>query len=321
MSGTAVTVVLASHDLGRWSHLCRALDSALAQDVPARVVVGVDHNPELEQRLRAARPDVLVVPNRHGRGASGTRNSGAEHATTPLVAFLDDDARAHPGWLGGLLAPFDDPDVVGTGGGVTADWSTGRPVWFPEEFGWVVGASYRGMPLATARVRNVWSENMAVRRDVFAAVGGFRLDFGKVGDRSRPEDTDLCIRMAAAVPGGRWMYVPDARADHHVPAARATYRFFLRRSYLEGRGKVEMSRLLGPQEALDSERDYLRRTLPTGVRAGLADAARGRAAGLLRAAAITSGAAAAGLGAAVGLAARPAARPDATSAPAQEVPA
>jgi hypothetical protein len=131
------------------------------------------------------------------------------------------------------------------------------------------------MPTTTARVRNVWSASMAVRRDAFEKVGGFRVGFGKVGDRSRPEDTDLCLRMSEAS-GGHWMYVPDAVIDHPVPADKATFRYFVTRCYNEGRGKVEMARLNHGKESLDSESAYLRRTLPAGVGRGLADTVRGR---------------------------------------------
>ena len=154
------------------------------------------------------------------------------------------------------------------------------------------------MPTSPALVRNVWSGNMVVRTDVFQQVGGFRLGFGKVGSQARPEDTDLCIRMAGAVPGGRWMYLPDALIDHHVPMARGTFRYFLTRSYSEGRGKVELARLFGKQKVLGEERRYLTHVLPSGVGQGLATAARGDVSGLLRAGAITSGAAAAAIGAA-----------------------
>jgi hypothetical protein len=51
---------------------------------------------------------------------------------------------------------------------------------------------------------------MAVRTDFFRAVGGFRSDFGKVSARSSPEDTGLCIRIAASVAGARLVYTPDA---------------------------------------------------------------------------------------------------------------
>jgi glucosyl-dolichyl phosphate glucuronosyltransferase len=293
------TVVLATHDLDRWPFLVAAVESLLAgPNQPNHVVICVDQNEELCERVRATWPQVTTALNKCGRGASGARNTGAERAETPFIAFLDDDIRARDGWLSRLLEPFTDPAVVGTGGGVVAHWQAGRPGWFPEEFDWVVGASYRGMPTVRSPVRNVWAENMAVRTEVFHAVGGFRSGFGKVGNRSSPEDTDLCIRMSAHVAGAQWVYVPDAVAEHQVPVGRARLSFFLRRNYLEGRGKVEMAHLLGRQETLQDERDYLRRTLPAGVRAELKTAARRRElSGLLKASAIVAGVLAAGVGA------------------------
>jgi glucosyl-dolichyl phosphate glucuronosyltransferase len=297
------TVVIATYDPQRWTFFASAVESLVAgPDRPRRVVVSVDHNEELHERIRLKWPQITVLLNRGEPGASCTRNTGAEYADTPFIAFLDDDISVQEGWLTHLLAPFADPTVVGTGGGVVAGWQFGRPSWFPEEFHWVVGASYRGMPTVRSAIRNVWSENMAVRTDVFRSVGGFRSKFGKVGQRSSPEDTDLCIRMAASVTGGRWIYAPDAVAEHHVPASRSSFSFFLRRNYLEGRGKVEMAYLLGRQEKLQDERDYLLRTLPSGILTGLWTAIRhGDLSGLLKAGAIVSGILAAGIGAASGI--------------------
>ena len=297
------TVVMATYDPQRWAFFASSVESMLSgPDRPRRVVVSVDHNEELYERIRITWPQVAVLLNRGERGASCTRNTGAEYADTPFIVFVDDDVSVREGWLTRLLAPFADPAVVGTGGAVVAGWQSGRPAWFPEEFQWVVGASYRGMPTVRSRIRNVWSENMAVRTEVFRGVGGFRSDFGKVGQRSSPEDTDLCIRMAASVAGGTWMYAPDAVAEHHVPASRSSFSYFLRRSYAEGRGKVEMAHLLGRQEKLQDERDYMIRTLPSGILEGLRAAIRhGDLSGLLRAGAIVSGILAAGIGAASGI--------------------
>ncbi len=155
-----------------------------------------------------------------------------------------------------MLEPFADPTVIGAGSAIVPIWEKKRPPWFPDEFLWAVGGSYTGMPETTAEIRNVWSEGMVVRRDAFLAVGGFRVGFGKLGDVNRPEDTDLCLRMANAT-GGRWMYVPDAWIDHAVMARRSTLRFFLGRCFNEGRGKVELGRLNDGRESLQSERDYL----------------------------------------------------------------
>lgn len=165
----------------------------------------------------------------------------------------------------------------------------------------MVGASFRGMPTVRSVVRNVWSENMAVRSDIFRKVGGFRSEFGKIGHRNSPEDTDLCIRMAANM-GGKWVYVPDAVVEHHVPASRASFSYFIRRNYNEGLCKVEMAHLLGRQEKLQDERDYLKRTLPSGILVGLWNAVRhGHFSALLKAGAIVLGMLAAGMGAASGM--------------------
>jgi glucosyl-dolichyl phosphate glucuronosyltransferase len=296
-----VGVVIPCHTEKRWSQLRSAVESVLAQEpAPVEVVVVVDHNEVLYDLASRELTGATVLANRYeDRGVSGNRNTGAFHLDTPLIALLDDDAYAHPGWLAGLVAPFDDPEVCGTGGAISPAWETRRPGWVPDEFLWAWGGSYTGMPTVTSRIRNVWSASMAVRRDVFESVDGFRVGFGKVGDRSRPEDTDLCLRMTEAS-GGHWMYVPEAVIDHPVPADKATYRYFLSRTYSEGRGKVEMARLNRGRESLESERDYLRKTLPRGIVRGLGGAVRGRGlANAAQAGTIVVGMASAAVGGAV----------------------
>jgi GT2 family glycosyltransferase len=292
-----VSVVIPTHTERRWQSLVRTVRSARTQrHTPAEVVVVVDHNPALFRRARRELPGVTVLENVYARGASGTRNTGAFHTTTPLIAFLDDDTVAAADWLGKLMVPFADPTVVGAGGGILPAWSGERPRWMPDELLWTVGVSYTGMPTATAPIRNVWSASMMVRRDAFTAVGGFRTGFGKLGDRNRPEDTELCLRMSAAG-GGRWMYVPGALIDHEVPTERATFRFLMRRCYAEGRGKVQMARLLPRVQKLGVERDYVRRTLPRAVVRSLVAAGNGRGvAHALQAVTVVAAVAAAGVG-------------------------
>lgn len=266
MTRAAASIVIACHSEERFEQLLGAIDSARRQvPAPDQVIIAVDNNPSLCDRLRSEVDGIEIVEHDGERGASATRNAGAALARHSYLVFLDDDVRAHPGWLHELLAPLADPRVIGTGGRTMPAWQGRRPRWFPDEFGWVVGASHAGLPTEFARVRNVWAENMAVRRSAFAAVGGFRDAFGKVGSTSRPEDTDLCIRIGASSPESWWAYVPTAVVDHAVPAARSTFAFFLRRCYAEGAGKVEMSAHLGDQRDLDDERSYLMRTLPRAV--------------------------------------------------------
>ncbi|MFV2098604.1 glycosyltransferase family 2 protein [Micromonospora sp. LOL_014] len=305
MPRPTVSVVVPTHHPDRLAGLRTAVESVRRQDLePAEIIVVVDHHPALADRIRRELPAVTVLDNAYQRGVSGNRNTGARHARTDLVVFLDDDVVAHPGWLAGLVAAFADPNVIGAGGAIEPAWERHQPSWFPAEFRWAVGGSYAGQPVRPGPVRNVWSASMAVRRDAFLAVGGFRTGFGKVGNRARPEDTELCLRMAAVI-GGQWWYVPQAVISHGVPATHSTFRYFLRRCYAEGRGKIMMAGLLDGAPSLGAEQDYLHRTLPAALRRETGAALRGRGyRHAARAGAILAGTAAAATGALTELAGR-----------------
>ncbi|GIE94840.1 glycosyltransferase family 2 protein [Paractinoplanes rishiriensis] len=292
----AVSIVIPTHTEDRWDSLVRTVACARSQNfAPAEVIVVVDHNPELYRRVRRDLAGVTVLENAYAKGVSGNRNTGAFHAQTSVVAFLDDDVIADPDWLGRLVEPFADPRVVGSGGAISPAWEFERPRWMPDEFLWAVGGSYTGMPTRTAPIRNVWSASMVVRRETFVAVGGFRVGFGKLGDRNRPEDTELCLRMSA-LDGGHWMYVPEAVIRHEVPASRSTFNWFLHRCYAEGRGKVQMAGLTERGDTLATERAYIW-SLPRAVVRNLGAALRGRGVDhALRAGGVLAGVAAAGVG-------------------------
>lgn len=299
-----VTVGITCHSEARWTQLVEAIASVRSQDHPHRVVVSVDHNRPLYERLRTHYGDeVEVVENQYQRGVSGSRNTIGLAASTPLVVFLEDDAFAEPGWLTALVQAMSAEHVIGAGSRILPVWQTREPNWFPGEFGWVIGATLPEAGQMPVPARNVWTGGMIVRREVFAEVGGFRADFGKVGDVSEPEDTELCLRMARTRPGAQWLRVPAAVIGHHVPAERSSVAFFLRRCWLEGRGKAALATLTGNRsdrvEALSEESSYLRRVLPRGLRAYLR---QGDAAGLAKAGMVVAGAATTGLGFGVGLA-------------------
>lgn len=307
--GPTISVVIAAYSSDRWARLREAVDSVAAQARPAlETIVVIDHNPGLLDRARRELPGAAVIPNAGARGASGARNTGVARSRGDIVAFLDDDAHASDAWLESLVRHFADPGVVGAGGRVDPIWATGRPAWFPAEFGWTVGVSYTGMPREATPVRNVWTCNMAVRRAAFQAAGGFREDFGKVGTASRPEDTDLCLRVT----GGSWMYEPTGAVGHWVPGERASVRYFLRRSYNEGLGKAGLAALDGTAASMSTERRYALRVLPRGIGRGLLEAASGDWSGAKRAAAIMAGLGMAGIGFTVGALTRLTASQEAT---------
>jgi GT2 family glycosyltransferase len=294
-----VAVVIAAYADDRWAWLHEAVDSVRAQSLPAdHIVLVIDNNPSLLARAREHFTDATVIANASVRGASGARNSGVAASDADIVVFLDDDAVAGPQWLAGLVRHFEDPSVCGVGGRLVPLWEGAgtRPDWWPKEFDWVIGASYAGQPNVVSVVRNVWSGSMAVRREDFEAAGGFRIGFGKTGNQSRPEDTDLCLRVAGVRPGSHWLYDPSADAAHRVPEHRQTASFFLRRCYHEGRGKAELARLNGAGTSTSSERGYAMNVLPRGIAQGVGRCLRGQPAGLLQSFFIVAGLASATVG-------------------------
>lgn len=293
--GIGASVVVCVYTEKRLSLIRAALDSIARQTVPPRqVIVVADHNRALGDRLAVEYPDLEVISNKFEKGLSGARNTGIEHAAGDVVVFLDDDAQAQPQWLETLLACYADESVLGVGGVVYADWSSpGRPAWFPEEFLWIVGCSYRGLPEVKAEIRNPIGANMSFRRSAFDHAGLFDSSVGRTFTSSRPlgcEETEFSIRLRRLSPGARIIYEPQAVVHHYVDQSRATWRYFLGRCRAEGCSKARVSRLSGVSAALSSERRYVTQTIIRAVRRELNEVFRpGRKDSMKRLAALSLG--------------------------------
>ncbi|MET7456976.1 glycosyltransferase family 2 protein [Streptomyces sp. NPDC005574] len=296
MSDPDISVVICAYTEDRWEDTLAAVSSVRAQSRPAvETLLVVDHNPALLDRLTRQYREadgVRVLANAGVRGLSAGRNTGIAASRGAVVAFLDDDAVAERDWLRHLAEGFADPRVMVVGGRVLPVWASGRrPAWFPEEFDWVVGCTYRGLPRGRARVRNVLGGNASFRRTAFDAAGGFATGIGRDGDK-RPlgcEETELCIRLSRARPDAILLVDDRAVIHHRVPAAREHFAYFRARSYAEGLSKALVARSVGAGRGLETERRYTTRVLPAGVARGLRDALLARPGGAGRAGAIVAG--------------------------------
>jgi len=293
MTSLASSVVVCAYTLDRWDDLQAAVESAATGAVkPMEILVIIDHNDQLLKVATAAfraksaefGVGIRVLPNSRRQGLSGARNTAIDVVRGEVVAFLDDDARADRHWLRLLLEHYTDPVVLGVGGAARPVWpggDAGRPAFLPAataqargEFDWVVGCTYTGLPVRAAAVRNLMGCNMSFRRAVFEGVGGFSLDLGRIGRTPLGcEETEFCIRVKQFDPSARIVFEPAAVVRHRVTPDRMRWQYLVSRCWSEGLSKAAVSRVVGQDAALESERRYVTAVLPKALlrqtRAGL----------------------------------------------------
>jgi glycosyltransferase involved in cell wall biosynthesis len=188
--------------------LRRALASIAGQEIiPAEVIVVDDSGTDLETTHAIAAsadlPRVRAVANARTRGASGARNTGAALARLPLLGFLDDDDEWLPRYVAEALACLcrDRLDLVCAG--FVNRLADGR-----ERPG---KNAPRRMQMEAFLVRNggLRGSNFVIRRELFAAIGGF--------DESLPalNDNDLGVRLSLQ-PGLRYGAVDRPLVRYHV---------------------------------------------------------------------------------------------------------
>ena len=292
-TSNTISVIICAYTEERWDDLIAAVDSVRQQTLPAtEIIVVIDHNPRLLKRVQKWMPDVTVIENTEERGLRGARNCGVAGAKGKVIAFLDDDARAVPNWLRLLCEGYSNSCVLGTGGAVYPLWADKQPSWFPEEFFWVVGCSFRGMLRKDGGIRNPIGANMSMRREVFCTLGTFHSEIEQIGPLHAGgcEETELCIRVRQQWPESKFLYLPQASVFHHVSTSRASWRYYCSRCYSEGIAKSVMTRYVGQKDGLSSERSYVFHTLPKGIIDNLLAAfSQHDATKLVRAAAIITG--------------------------------
>src|SRR5258708_20180918 len=115
----------------------RAIRSVVEDGSAECEILVIDQDPEgsLESRIRE-----LLGPPPHLRyfristlGLSQARNRGAREAAGRVLAFLDDDAQARPGWLAGYRDAFArDPPPTMVGGRILPEWEAQKPRWDPS---------------------------------------------------------------------------------------------------------------------------------------------------------------------------------------------
>ena len=174
-------------------------------------------------RIRAAGLDVTLVESPANLGFAGGCNLGATHATGTVLAFLNNDARPDPAWVGAAVDVFRAEPTVAAVASKVLDW-TGEHVDFADAGLTWFGMGYKrdaGRPVSevdTTVARDVLfatGSAMFVRADVYRELGGFDERFFMFY-----EDVDLGWRLNLR--GWRVRYTPTSIAYHRHHASVST---------------------------------------------------------------------------------------------------
>jgi GT2 family glycosyltransferase len=269
MSGPAVSIVVPTRD--RPDYLRVALDSLAAQDFeePYETIVIDDAS-----RTPVAHPSGTRVVRRDSpQGPNAARNTGIGLAQSDLIALVDDDVYAPPGWLRALVAGARrHPDAAVVGGPIRARLEGPAPRSCGRE-----QAPITTLDLGPddAETKLVWSANMILRRSAFELAGPFDESFSTGGD-----EEEWLRRLSAA--GGRIFYIGDAGLDHRRAGQDARLRSLMRSAYRRGRNVGAYDRRRGTAPGLPRELRVLagcgwhavRRGCPQGLVMGAHSAGR-----------------------------------------------
>jgi hypothetical protein len=195
-----------------------------------------DDTPRVVERARETFPVPLLLVEEPVPGVSRARNSGWRSASGAIVAYTDDDCYPAPDLVDVILDRFEREDELGFLGGAVLPYDpSDAPITFVA-----VREPVEIIPGGFVTPGLLISANLAFRREVLLAIGGFDVAFGYgagfAGGKvdAVVEDADAAARAAAS--GWRGRYDPDAVVRHHHRRRPGPDVDGIRRAYDVGRG-------------------------------------------------------------------------------------
>jgi hypothetical protein len=197
-------------------------------------------------------PRVVRAPGR--QTSYHARNRGAEQGAAPWIVFLDADVDPPPELLDRYLDPPPGDDVAVLAGGVR-DEAAGPGAPPAARYAALHAPMDQRVTLRAGPWGYAQTANCAVRREAFAAAGGFTETIRSGGD------ADLCFRLRAA--GWRLEERPDAAVTHRNRAslrglARQRARHGAGAAWLDRRYPGSFPRALGLGTLVHSARELVR---------------------------------------------------------------
>jgi glycosyltransferase involved in cell wall biosynthesis len=240
MSDPALSLVICTRDradrLGDCLSAVSGVRSSRAWEVVVVDNASTDDTSGVVERARATFPVPLRLVEEPVPGVSRARNTGWRSASGAIVAYTDDDCYPAPDLVDVILARFERERELGfLGGAVLPHDPSDAPVTFVA-----IREPVQIRPGGFVTPGLLISANLAFRREVLKAIGGFDVAFGYgagfAGGKVDAviEDADAAAR--AAVVGWHGRYDPEAVVRHHHRRRPGSDVEAIRRAYDVGRG-------------------------------------------------------------------------------------
>lgn len=250
-----ISAVICSYNRARF--IIHAVESVFGQvyDKSLYEVIVVDNNStdntiSVLEEYRVAHPGFnFRYFTEHNQGVAFARTRCAKEAKGEIIAYLDDDSTAQPGWLAGICDFFDThPDTWSVGGKIVPRFLAETPDWYSKYFFGLVGNFDQGPAVKQLTgARYPCGANMAFRRQVFEEIGYFNTDLGRKGaGLLANEEKDIYLRILAH--NHKVYYLPHVWVLHSVEANKFDKAYVKRHSM--GIGGGERLRLKGNSAAL-----------------------------------------------------------------------
>lgn len=188
--------------------LQKALLSLFHQDLPkeAYEIIVVDSSPDdenvsLVKELSAESPCPLICLTKKPEGPGPSRNLGFRHAKGEIVAFLDSDCEASPGWLRHGVAAFSE------GVGLVQGRTIPDPAARRGVFSYYLSVEQESFLYETA--------NIFYRKSSLEQSGGFQADLTPTAETPMgSEDTEVAWSVIRL--GWKTRFCPEAVVQHAV---------------------------------------------------------------------------------------------------------
>jgi GT2 family glycosyltransferase len=176
------------------------------------VIVSIDGSQDGTQEMvsQFAAPYKLYSIWQPNRGRSAACNAGIRMATGQLLILLDDDMEPICGFLAAHMRAHPGASRFGVLGAAPVSFTQSSPPVVQY-----IGAKFNShletlaQPHYQFKLRDFYSGNFSIRREILLEVGAFDESFRIYGN----EDLELCVRLSKA--GVQLVFSPEALAYQH----------------------------------------------------------------------------------------------------------